>query len=151
MSAQDHLGRQWNQSELTFPIHRGLAPMFLSRSEDPELGKSRVGVHWSASPTVAKTFAGENGFWGKGTVLHGSAPISHVETDVSTLKGREVNVEGNLREKEVPIKKGAKVTVSGKDTIRERPGTIDERYPGEDLPLYRVRKRTYNPPREMTA
>ena len=153
MAASDHLGRQWKQPELTFDIHRGIAPMFLSRSQDPEVGKSRVGVHWTASPAVAKVFAGDNGFWGKGTVLHGTAPISHIETDTHTLEKGEVNLKGNLHEKEVPLKKNAPVMITGKDTIKEVPNTGGEADEwGQELPpKYRVRKRTYNPPREMKA
>ena len=150
MSARDHLGRQWTQPELTHDIHRGLAPAAMGKlmggtgePYDPEVGKTRVGVHWTASEGVAKTFAGSNGFWGKGTVIHGSAPMSSVETHTPTLEAGQVDLSGTLHEKEVTLKKNAPVKITGRSTIKEIPGTEAERY--------RVRKRTYNPPREMKA
>ena len=118
---------------------------------DPEVGKTRTGIHWTASPTVAKTFAGENGFWGTGGVLHGTSPISSVETNTDVLKDKQVNIEGKLNEKEVTLKKNAPIKVTGKDTIKERKGKMDPEHPGEAVPLYRVRTRTFNPPREMRA
>jgi hypothetical protein len=154
MSAQDHLGRQWTQPELSHEIHRGLAPATFQKMMggtgepyDPEVGKSRVGVHWTASQGVAKTFAGSNGFWGTGTVIHGSAPMSSVETHTPTLEAGQVDISGTLKEKEVPLKKNAPVTVTGKSTIKERPVKVGE----DESPLFRVRKRTYNPPRERNA
>ena len=152
MAAQDNLGRQWTQSELTHDIHRGLAPATFQKMMggtgepyDPEVGKSRVGVHWTASEGVAKTFAGSNGFWGTGTVIHGSAPMSSVETHTPTLEEGQVDLSGKLKEKEVTLKKNAPVTVMGKSTIKERPVKVGE----DEVPLFRVRKRTYNPPRKM--
>jgi hypothetical protein len=154
MSASDHLGRQWMQPELSHEIHRGLAPATFQKMMggtgepyDPEVGKSRVGVHWTASQGVAKTFAGSNGFWGTGTVIHGSAPMSSVETHTPTLEAGQVDISGTLKEKEVPLKKNAPVTVTGKSTIKERPVKVGE----DEAPLVRVRKRTYNPPREKKA
>lgn len=143
-------------NELFFNVHRGLLPKTLLKAAggvkpDEEVGKTRLGIHWTASPTVAKTFAGENGFWGPGTVFHGTAPISAVETDTSKLNERQVDLEGKLHEKEITLKKNAPVTLTGKDTIKERKGKMDPKYPGESIPLYRVRKRTYTPPREMKA
>ena len=154
MSARDHLGRQWMQPELSHDIHRGLAPATFQKMMggtgepyDPEVGKSRVGVHWTASEGVAKTFAGSNGFWGTGTVIHGSAPMSSVETHTPTLEAGQVDISGTLKEKEVPLKKNAPITVTGKSTIKERPVKVGE----DEAPLVRVRKRTYNPPREKKA
>jgi len=150
MSASDHLGRQWVQPELSHEIHRGLAPATMGKlmggtgePYDPEVGKSRVGVHWTSSPTVAQTFAGQNGFWGKGTVIHGVAPTSAIETNTKTLEEGQVDLTGKLKEKEVSLKKNAPVKITGRSTIKEVPGTEAERY--------RVRKRTYNPPREAQA
>lgn len=150
MSASDHLGRQWVQQELPHEIHRGLAPSSFGKvmggtgePYDPEVGKSRVGVHWTSSPTVAKTFAGNNGFWGTGTVIHGVAPMSALETNTRALEDGQVDLTGKLQEKEVTLKKNASVKVTGRSTIKEVPGT--------DATRHRVRKRTYNPPREMKA
>jgi len=122
---------QWQQPELAFTVYRGL-------QTNPTKGRG-LGMHWSASKTIAQDFAGP-----KGTVVHGEVPISSVETDTPTLKRNEVmigdkgkNALGFVRrEKEVPVKAGAKVTVTG--------STKYSRY----------RKhvgRKYNPPREMKA
>lgn len=142
-------------NELFFSVHRGIHPQGRhtgSVSEStPEKGSSRLGVHWSASPQVAKRFAGDTGFLGTGTVYHGTAPISSVETNTAKLNALQVNLDNTLKEKEVTLKKGAPVSVSERDTIKERKGKMDPEYPDEDVPLYRVRKRTYNPPREMKA
>jgi len=150
VSAEDNLSQ-----ELFFNVHRGLAPktlLSMSGGVKPEgVGKNRLGVHWTASPAVAKTFAGENGYWGPGTVLHGTAPISSVETNKSVLDERQVDLTGKLSEKEITLKKDAPVNLLGKDTIKERKGKMDPKYPGESIPLYRVRKRTFNPPREVKA
>lgn len=150
MSASDHLGRQWVQQELPHEIHRGLAPSSFQKMlggtgepYDPEVGKSRIGVHWTASPGVAQTFAGNNGFWGTGHILHGVVPTSAIETDTKTLEAGQVDLTGKLNEKEVPIKKNASIKVTGRSTVKEVPGT--------DATRHRVRKRTYNPPREMKA
>ena len=50
MSAQDHLGRQWQQPELSFPVHRGI-------TRKPQKGRW-LGMHWSADIKVARRFAG---------------------------------------------------------------------------------------------
>ena len=140
--------------ELFFDIHRGLMPERMVKAAGGEIptdvGKNRLGVHWTASPSVAKTFAGDNGFWGTGTVLHGTAPMSSVETDTSKLKEKQVDLSGKLKEQEVTLKKGAPLNLTGKSTIKERPG-MDPNYPGESIPLYRVRKRTYRPARKVQA
>ena len=151
MSAQDNLSsQQWSQPELLHDIHRGLAPAAMAKlmggtenPYDPEVGKSRVGVHWTSSSTVAKTFAGNNGFWGTGTIIHGIAPMSSLETDRKALESGQVDLSGKLNEKEVTLKKNAPIKVTGKSTIKEVPGTEAKRY--------RVRKRTYNPPRQLKA
>lgn len=160
MSAQDHLGRQWQQPELPHEIHRGLAPSSFQKMlggtgepYDPEVGKTRVGVHWTASPGVAKTFAGSNGFWGTGHILHGVAPTSSIETHTKTLEEGQVDLTGTLHEKEVPLKKNAPVKITGRSTIKEVPGTAgkEDEYGRELAARVRVRKRTYNPPREARA
>lgn len=142
-------------NELFFNVHRGIHPIGRKQGSGteltPEPGSPRLGVHWSASPGVAKVFAGDNGFWGKGIVYHGTAPISAVETDKSVLENTGVNLDDTLHEKEITLKKGAKVNITGKDTIKERTGKWDPKYLGENIPLYRVRKRKFNPPREMQA
>lgn len=142
---------QWVQPELTHTIHRGIGPSLANKvvggtgaPHDPGVGKDgRVGIHWTSSPSVAKTFAGGNGFWGTGYILHGEAPISSSETNRKTLEENQVDLTGKLHEKEVTLKKNAPVKVTGKSVIKEVPGTNATRY--------RVRTRRYHPPREMKA
>ena len=151
MSASEHLGRQWEQPELTHEIHRGLGSPTFNKTVggdgapyDPEVGTNgRVGIHWTPSPAVAKTFAGGTGFWGTGHILHGLAPISATETRTKKLEAGQVDLTGKFGEKEVTLQKNAPVKITGKSTIKEVPGTNSTRH--------RVRKRTYNPPREMKA
>jgi hypothetical protein len=69
--------------------------------------------------------------------------MSSVETHTKTLEEGQVDLTGTLKEKEVTLKKNAPVKITGRSTIKEIPGTDAERY--------RVRKRTYNPPRSASA
>lgn len=106
MAAQDNLSKQqWNQSELTFQVHRGVTRKF--KKDAP------LGMHWSADPQVARRFAGSFG-----TVMHAEVPISAVETDSKRLSRAQVWQDSRDREmkrpeKEVPVKPGAKVKVTG--------------------------------------
>jgi hypothetical protein len=79
--------------------------------------------------------------------------MSSVETHRPTLEEGQVDLTGTLKEKEVTLKKNAPVKITGRSTIKEVPGTSgkDDEY-GMEIPArYRVRKRTYNPPREAQA
>lgn len=103
MSAQDHLGRQWGQPELTFQVHRGVTRKF--KKDAP------LGMHWSADPKVARRFAGHFG-----SVMHAEVPISAVETNTHKLKRSFVDTNDRTYknpEKEIPVKSGAKVKVTG--------------------------------------
>jgi hypothetical protein len=50
-----NLGRQWQQPELSFTVHRGI-------TRKPQKGRW-LGMHWSADPQVARRFAGPFGYW----------------------------------------------------------------------------------------
>jgi len=150
MSAQDNLGRQWQQPELTFEVHRGL-------TRRPQRGKE-LGMHWSADYKVARRFAGAFG-----TVIHGEVPMSAVETDSHTLQRNQVDTtdrDFKQPEKEVPVKSGAKVKVT------KVTGPLADKKTGafygvrnadpEDeatfwKPQRAPRKRTYKKPKDMTA
>jgi hypothetical protein len=69
--------------------------------------------------------------------IHAQVPVSSVETDTAALKKAQVyGAQDDERdEKEVPVKKGSSVFVTG----------MTKRSPD------RYRTRTYNPPREKKA
>jgi hypothetical protein len=155
MSAQDNLGRQWQQPELSFTVHRGL-------TRKPQKGKE-LGMHWSADPAVARRFAGSFGH-----VLHGEVPMSAVETDSHTLQRAQVNSTDLERiikspEKEVPVKSGAKVHVtgvSGPEADKKTGNWNGQRR--NETPTFSAwvensktkrppRVRTYKKPKDMTA
>lgn len=71
-------------------------------------------------------------------VFHGEVPISSVEGDKNILKENGVR-NFDTSEKEVPVKQGSPVKVTGISKFRDVNGIIKER------------KRSYNPPREMKA
>jgi len=111
---------QWAQPELTFPVHRGLM-----NAPDKDRG---LGMHWSADPSIARNmFATKSGH-----VIHADAPVSSVETNTKALDRWSVSSGLFPEEKEVPVKTGSTVKVTG---ITGPSG----------------RTRTYNPPREMRA
>jgi len=134
MSAQDNLGRQWNQPELSFTGYRGL-----TRKPKKEHGLSGVGMHWSADARTARQFAGAYGH-----VLKAEIPISSVETNTRTLRNNQVfnrDEEGKHPEQEISVGYTKPVKV------KEITGPT---YDIETRTRYnRPRKRTYNPPREM--
>lgn len=146
MAAQDHLGRQWHQPEITVSVHRGIV------ADSPQNidQKSDVGMHWSADRSIAEDFAVDNNQPGvtKPYVLHADVPISSIETDPHTLSWR--NVGGIFSgEKEVPVGEGKKIRITGRTTLRQDKSLKDveknrHRYP-------KSRTRTYHPPREATA
>ena len=149
MCAQDHLGKQWDQPELTFQVHRGL-------TRKPKPGK-KLGMHWSADPSVARRFAGQFG-----TVIHGEVPISAVETDSRKLFRAGVfdkDNEAERPEKEIPVKSDANVTVTGTTGggILHDPkwlGDIEEpawRSHAYNRIKTRKRTRTYKKPRQAKA
>ena len=138
MAAEDNLSH-----ELFFEAHRGLR----EKNPDSQYG---LGIHFSSSENVAQKFAARVP-WEHGTIIHAKIPMSSVETDTKTLGQRGyAGFIGKLRdplgEKEVPVKEGASVFVTGKTSLKPAPPLPDgER--GER----RSRTLTYNPPREMKA
>jgi hypothetical protein len=148
MSAQDNLGRQWQQPELSFTVHRGL-------TRKPQKGRW-LGMHWSADPAVARKFAGPFGH-----VLHGEIPISSVETDTNRLRSEQVflpdNEQGTRMEKEVSatIGKPVKVTgMTGPEADKKTGawnGRRNEGFMAASGAKRPPRKRTYKNPKEMTA
>jgi len=131
------------QPELSIPVHRGVfVPSNIHSSN------SGIGVHWSASRKIAEEMAShseaEHTSWGSGShvVHHGSVPISSIETNIKTLTNNAVLSPENLnknREKEVPVKKGSPVLVTGRTKGTFRNGA------------WKMRERTYKKPREMKA
>ena len=148
MSAQDNLGRQWQQPELSFTVHRGL-------TRKPQKGRW-LGMHWSADPAVARKFAGPFGH-----VLHGEIPMSSVETNTDRLRSEQVflpdNEQGTRMEKEVSatIGKPVKVTgMTGPEADKKTGawnGRRNEGYMAASGAKRPPRKRTYKKPKEMTA
>ena len=143
MSASDHLGRQWHQPELSFEGHRGLNDVL-----PHEVNRHKLGMHWSKDPVMA-TYFSENNVNGEytgqpGLIYHAQIPLSSVETDPHTLDEHSV-MPDNHEEKEIPVKRGAKVTVVARTKVTP---TLDTDY-SEAPP--RMRRRNYNPPREMKA
>ena len=146
MSAQDNLGRQWQQPELSFTVHRGL-------TRKPQKGRW-LGMHWSADPKVARGFAGPFG-----TVIHGEVPMSSVVTDTDKLRSYSVfdrDAESKAPEKEVPVDIGKPVKVTGMTgpEADKKTGAWNGRRNETTSPLGAKRpprKRTYKNPKEMTA
>jgi hypothetical protein len=148
MSAQDNLGRQWQQPELSFTVHRGL-------TRKPQKGRW-LGMHWSADPAVARKFAGPFGH-----VIHGEIPMSSVETDTKRLQSEQVflpdNEQGTRMEKEVSatIGKPVKVTgMTGPEADKKTGawnGRRNEGYMAASGAKRPPRKRTYKNPKDMTA
>jgi hypothetical protein len=149
MSAQDNLGRQWQQPELSFTVHRGL-------TRKPQKGRW-LGMHWSADPKVARKFAGPFGH-----VIHGEVPMSSVETDTKRLSSERVIQDSNFIdpskvEKEVPVSTGKslKVTgITGPEADKKTGywnGRRNDSAPSAMGAKRPPRKRTYKNPKDMTA
>jgi hypothetical protein len=148
MSAQDNLGRQWQQPELSFTVHRGI-------TRKPQKGRW-LGMHWSADPKVARKFAGPFGH-----VIHGEIPMSSVETDTNRLRSEQVLTSERDRsmsqpEKEVSATIGKPVKVTGMTgpEADKKTGAWNGRRNEITSPLGAKRpprKRTYKNPKDMTA
>ena len=134
---------QWEQPELSYPAHRGV---FVP--EDMHSSHSGIGVHWSASQRTAEEMASyahtlHPTGQGHQVIHHGSIPSSSVEDNPEVMKSNGVlgggrNLNSNS-EKEIPVKKGAPILVSGRTKGTNRNGK------------WKTRERRYNPPREMKA
>jgi hypothetical protein len=113
---------------------------------------SNFGTHWSADEQVAKEFANSPNsrsmtpHWRTdyAHIIHAEVPMSSVETETETMKrGGFANFsrQDPTEEKEVMVKEGAPVKVTGRTSLRR----------SKDETAIKSRKRTYNPPREMKA
>jgi hypothetical protein len=149
MSAQDNLGRQWQQPELSFTVHRGI-------TRKPQKGRW-LGMHWSADPQVARRFAGPFGH-----VIHGEVPMSSVETNPSRLRQEGVIndahfIDPSKAEREVPVSTGKSMKVTGVTGPEADPktgywnGRRNESAPSASGAKRPPRKRTYKKPKDMTA
>lgn len=142
-------------NELFFEAHRGIS------KNRPNALKKDLGTHWSTDLDIAHELAdrqqtGHDFYYNPEhrTIIHAQVPLSSVESDTQTLSKGAVFSPHNLNkniEKEVPVKKGAPVMVTG-ITKRFSSPRLDMDT-GKALPnrKVRTRKRTYNPPRQMTA
>lgn len=140
----DRSGDTSRQPELSFSAHRGIfVPDKVHSSH------SGIGMHWSASEKIAQVMASHSAEnrsrgmlppTGSHVIHHGEIPISSVETDYNTLYDRGVIYPINLnenREQEIPVKRGAPVTVTGRTKGTMRNG------------VWKNRERTYKPPRTV--
>ena len=150
MSASDNLSQ-----ELFFTVHRGIS------KPNPKPLNKELGTHWTTQEDIAHELAdrqqtGHDFYYSPEhrTIIHGEVPMSSVETNIEELDKGSVFSSGNLNkniEKEVPIKRGAKVRVTGITKIYKDPRLDkDTGNPIENRKM-RTRKRTYSPPREMQA
>ena len=132
-------------NELFYDVHRGINTKSGARTVD----KTNLGMHWSTSQDVAQHFANSSSkypSWASNhaRVIHAQVPISSVETDDKTLQQRGfAGFKGKdpLGEKEVPVREGAPVRVTGITKLRE----------SKDKNELKSRTRRYNPSREMKA
>jgi hypothetical protein len=136
-------------NELFFEAHRGL------RFKGKEtVDKSELGMHWSADRDKADEFATKHINWPKwerGETFHAQIPVSAVETNFTRLRDEGfANFTGQdpLGEKEVPVKEGAKIRVTGVTKHRRVYNVKDQINSGTQL---KSRTRKYTPPREMQA
>lgn len=146
MSASDNLS-----NELFHNVHRGLDLAWHGNNNIGfgNIDKKNLGTHWSASQDVAEKFANKNSKYPSwrtnyAKILHAQVPMSSVETDTETMKSRGYGNFGGkdpLGEKEVMVKEGAPVKLTGITKLRE----------SKDKNEVKSRKRSYNPPREMKA
>ena len=142
-------------NELFFEAHRGI-----SRPSPTPLRKD-LGTHWSAQEDIAHELAdrqqtGDDFYYHPEyrTIIHAQVPISSVESNTETLKKKAVFSPTNLNkniEKEIPVKKGASLFVTGVTNRYSDPRLDKDTGKAIENRRVRSRKRTYNPPREMRA
>jgi hypothetical protein len=137
-------------NELFFEAHRGLR---LKGKE--KVNKDELGMHWSADRDKADEFATKHINWPEwehGKTYHAQIPVSAVETGFTRLRDSGfANFAGKdpLGEKEVPVKEGATVKVTGV-TSHRRTYLGPNKTVNQGTAL-KSRTRRYNPPREMKA
>lgn len=144
MAAKDNLS-----NELFFQAHRGL------RLQGKEtVDKGELGMHWSASRDKADEFATKHIHWPgweRGETYHAEIPVSAVETDFTRLRDRGFANFGNkdpFGEKEVPVKEGAKIRITGVTKHRRVYNVKGDINQGTQL---KSRTRKFRQPREMQA
>ena len=137
-------------NELFYQVHRGLDLAWKGTGDIGygKINKENLGTHWSASQDVAEKFANKSKYpsWrtNYAKVLHADVPLSSVETHEETLHRRGYagfDRKDPFGEKEVPVREGAPVRLTGITKLRE----------SKDKNEIKSRKRTFNPPREMKA
>ena len=132
-------------NELFHQVHRG---MLVNTAMGKKVDTQNLGMHWSRSEDKAEEFAIKQMHWPDrtGYVYHGQVPMSSVETNTERLKKRGYagfSGKDPLGEKEIPVKEGAAVKVTGRTKYKRK------MFPGGSE--VKMRTRTYNPPREMKA
>ena len=134
-------------NELFFQAHRGLdlAWMGTGNTGYGKIDKSALGTHWTTDPEVAKRFShkGEDASWRTkyAKIMHANVPMGSVETRKEILHkhGADWTLGDPFKEKEVLVKEGAPVQLTGITKLRKS---------GEQV---KSRTRTYKQPREMKA
>lgn len=135
-------------NELFFDAHRGVdlaSPHYPKSggSSNYVLDTDNIGTHWSVDPSVAKRFAhkGDDPSWRTrhARIVHANIPISSAESDQKVFRERGVDTVGNLGEKEIFVREGAPVQVTGITKLRKSGDTI------------KSRTRKFKTPRNMTA
>ena len=141
MSAQDNL----NPAQFTVDVHRGFGQRNTAIQQP-------LGRHWSESADVADKFAYRGvpdrpGDIDTAVVLHGKVHPAAV-VNPKSKEGKDLiqrfGIWPDSSEKELTIRSGATVLVTGqtrKKTRKDKGGHVE----------WKIRKRTYNPPREMKA
>ncbi|MGA5598386.1 hypothetical protein ACPCSE_29550 [Streptomyces cellulosae] len=98
-----------------------------------------LGHHWTSSPQTARRFSGEKEPGGVGSdgwatahlpvVVHAHWPErEHIETDPSILRSNKVFSHDEPEEREVPLKKGAPVHITGISWAHEHRSTNPGRW-----------------------
>lgn len=142
-------------NELFFTVHRGIS------KTKPNAVRKDLGTHWTTHEEIAHELADRqqtgHAFYYQPehrTIIHAQIPISSVESDIQKLNQTSVFSSGNLNkniEKEVPVKKGAPVYVTGITKRYSDPRLdADTGKPIENRKI-RTRTRTYKRPRKMEA
>jgi hypothetical protein len=140
MAAEDNLSH-----ELFFDAHRG---MKIHSGNNFKINHKELGMHWSADPEIATLFSNAPSTPELGRVVSAKIPVSSVETNSQRLHDRMVDPHPESTEKEIPVKKGASVFVTGLTKFRE---DTSDGVPRNFEKKLKSRTRTYNPPREMKA
>ena len=122
-----NLGRQWQQPELSFDVHRGI-----SVPRGQKIDTQNLGTHWTHAYDVAEAFSSgvpENRFLSKANhkqyILHGQVPISSYQ-DSRAFRERHA-IAHNPLEEELPVKHNSPVTLTGITRITDSWGSSKTR------------------------